>query len=144
MKRMNACLLVYALFMFIATIFCDVLDYDTAPAVTNNDDVSAFKNTETLETQNKDSSNNALEAEFRHHPGHHVEHINNEPSHVFDPSHASFPSGSFNESPEPWQPSNIDSPTTNHFPTYLKQSNPAHPSFKAGNLKIVVSDSTDQ
>ena len=134
---MKFLIIIYVFCVCLNSIVCNEIDYDTAPAATDNNDSLAAPQEETLNTQSTDPPISYVEAELRHHPGHDTEHTNVEPTHTFTPSDASFSSNSFYQPSEPWQPSQIDSHTSNTFSPYLQSTNPAPPLFKTGNQMLL-------
>ena len=125
---MKFLIIFYVVCVCLNSILCNEIDYDTAPAATDNNDSLAPPQEEALDTQNTDPPISYVEAELRHHPGHDTEHTNVEPTHTFAPSDATF-----YQSPEHWQPSQTDGHTANTFSPYLQSTNPAPPLFKTGN-----------
>ena len=130
---MKFLIIFYVVCVCLNSIVCNEIDYDTAPAATDNDDGLEPQPEEALKPQITDPPISYVEAELRHHPGHDTEHTNVAPTHTFTPSDATFSSNSFFQSPEPWQPSQTDDHTANTFSPYLQSTNPAPPLFKTGN-----------
>ena len=130
-KKMKILITFYVFCWCLSSISCDNIDYDTAPAATDNDSLAPPQE-EASNTQSTDPPISYVEAELRHHPGHDTEHNNVEHTHTFTPSDETFSSSSFYQPPEPWQPSQSNGHTANTFSPYLQSTNPAPPLFKTG------------